>query len=97
MIMITNNIFFCGLLKYYSDPLTMIKCEPFNGKPGSNISGCQPFELQVHSNVLLQMDFHAHLMTTEIIGFLAGEWDKVQKSKLKISSFFIYIEYNKGL
>ena len=65
----------------------MIKCEPFNGKPGSNISGCQPFELQVHSNVLLQMDFHAHLMTTEIIGFLAGEWDKVQKSKLKISFF----------
>ncbi|KAI7876253.1 hypothetical protein K492DRAFT_151908 [Lichtheimia hyalospora FSU 10163] len=58
------------------DPLTMVKCEPFTGKPGSDITGCQPFELQVHSNVLLAMDFHAHLMTTEIIGFLAGEWDK---------------------
>lgn len=54
----------------------MIKCEPFVGKPGSNVNGCQPFEITVESNVLLAMDFHAHLMTTEIIGFLAGKWDK---------------------
>ncbi|KAG0180791.1 hypothetical protein DFQ29_010111 [Apophysomyces sp. BC1021] len=54
----------------------MVKCEPFVGKPGSDTSGSQPFEILVHSNVLLSMDFHAHLMTTEIIGFLAGEWDK---------------------
>lgn len=59
----------------------MIKCEPFTGEPGSNISGCQPFALQVHSNVLLAMDFHAHLMSTEIIGFLAGSWDKTEKRK----------------
>ncbi|KAI8097524.1 uncharacterized protein BX664DRAFT_258065 [Halteromyces radiatus] len=61
------------------DPLTMVKCEPFIGKPGSNIQGSQPFEMSVHSNVLLTMDFHAHLMTTEIIGFLAGEWDKTTR------------------
>ncbi|KAI9268037.1 hypothetical protein BDA99DRAFT_354059 [Phascolomyces articulosus] len=77
------------------DPLTMIKCEPFNGKPGSNIPGCQPFELQVHSNVLLAMDFHAHLMTTEIIGFLAGEWDKVQK-KMCIKEAFPCRSINTG-
>ncbi|KAI9496157.1 hypothetical protein BDB00DRAFT_869791 [Zychaea mexicana] len=77
------------------DPLTMIKCEPFNGKPGSNMSGCQPFELQVHSNVLLEMDFHAHLMTTEIIGFLAGEWDKVQK-KMCIKEAFPCRSLNTG-
>ncbi|KAG2222327.1 hypothetical protein INT45_001590 [Circinella minor] len=77
------------------DPLTMIKCEPFNGKPGSNILGCQPFELQVHSNVLLQMDFHAHLMTTEIIGFLAGEWDKVKK-KMCIKEAFPCRSLNTG-
>ncbi|KAI9277546.1 hypothetical protein BY458DRAFT_471908 [Sporodiniella umbellata] len=58
------------------DPLTMVKCEPFMGKPGSNIAGSQPFEIKVNSNVLLAMDFHSHLMTTEIIGFLAGEWDR---------------------
>ncbi|OAD76659.1 Homeodomain-like DNA binding domain-containing transcription factor [Phycomyces blakesleeanus NRRL 1555(-)] len=61
------------------DPLTMVKCEPYNGKPGSNGYGAQPFEISVHSNVLLSMDFHAHLMTTEIIGFLAGEWDSARK------------------
>ncbi|CAO3600185.1 unnamed protein product [Absidia cylindrospora] len=62
-----------------SDPLTMVKCEPFDGKPGSNSPGAQPFEMTVHSNVLLTMDFHSHLMSTEIIGFLAGEWDKTTK------------------
>ncbi|KAI7903590.1 uncharacterized protein BX663DRAFT_507009 [Cokeromyces recurvatus] len=64
-----------GIFNKNDDPLTMIKCEPFIGKPGSNISGSQPFEITVESNVLLAMDFHAHLMTTEIIGFLAGDWD----------------------
>lgn len=54
----------------------MVKYEPFIGKPGSNTAGSQPFELSLNSNVLLTMDFHAHLMTVEIIGFLAGEWDK---------------------
>ncbi|KAG0365678.1 hypothetical protein BC939DRAFT_528884 [Gamsiella multidivaricata] len=57
------------------DPLTMVKCEPFCGQPNSGVLGCQPFGIKVQSNVLLGMDFHAHLMTSEIIGFLAGEWD----------------------
>ncbi|CEG66700.1 hypothetical protein RMATCC62417_03233 [Rhizopus microsporus] len=65
-----------GQITKDEDPLTMIKCEPFIGKPGSNTAGCQPFHITVQSNVLLAMDFHAHLMTTEIIGFLAGDWDK---------------------
>ncbi|KAF9431367.1 hypothetical protein BGZ76_000406 [Entomortierella beljakovae] len=58
------------------DPLTMVKCEPFCGQPKSGVQGCQPFGIKVQSNVLLGMDFHAHLMTAEIIGFLAGEWNK---------------------
>ncbi|KAJ2963594.1 hypothetical protein NQZ79_g1454 [Umbelopsis isabellina] len=62
-----------------TDPLTMIKCEPFCGKPASGVAGCQPFEMKMQSNVLVAMDFHAHLMTTEIIGFLAGKWDKEKK------------------
>ncbi|KAF9200915.1 hypothetical protein BGZ59_003017, partial [Podila verticillata] len=61
------------------DPLTMVKCEPFCGQPNSGVAGCQPFGIKVQSNVLLGMDFHAHLMTTEIIGFLAGSWDKSTK------------------
>ncbi|KAF8982766.1 hypothetical protein BGZ46_000681 [Entomortierella lignicola] len=61
------------------DPLTMVKCEPFCGQPNSGVLGCQPFGIKVQSNVLLGMDFHAHLMTTEIIGFLAGEWNKTTR------------------
>lgn len=53
----------------------MVKCEPFCGQPNSGVVGCQPFGIKVQSNVLLGMDFHAHLMTAEIIGFLAGEWN----------------------
>ncbi|KAL1916681.1 uncharacterized protein VTP21DRAFT_5385 [Calcarisporiella thermophila] len=71
----------------YSDPLTMIKCEPFSGPPESGIAGCQPFSIVVHTNVVLAMDFHAHLMTTEIIGFLAGEWDS-QEQKIKVKAAF---------
>lgn len=61
------------------DPLTMVKCEPFCGQPNSGVLGCQPFGIKVQSNVLLGMDFHAHLMTTEVIGFLAGEWNASTK------------------
>lgn len=71
---------------YTSDPLTMIKCEPFCGKPASGVAGCQPFEMKMQSNVLVAMDFHAHLMTTEIIGFLAGKWDKEKKRKSELKS-----------
>ncbi|ORZ21422.1 hypothetical protein BCR42DRAFT_448268 [Absidia repens] len=70
-----------------TDGLTMVKCEPFNGKPGSDTLGAQPFKMTVHSNVLLTMDFHAHLMTTEIIGFLAGEWDRKTKRLLVKEAF----------
>ncbi|CAO3703210.1 unnamed protein product [Rhizopus stolonifer] len=65
-----------GQITKDEDPLTMVKCEPFIGKPGSSTAGSQPFEIKANSNVLVAMDFHSHLMTTEIIGFLAGEWDK---------------------
>ncbi|KAI9313835.1 hypothetical protein BX666DRAFT_1863795 [Dichotomocladium elegans] len=77
------------------DPLTMVKCEPFTGKPGSEVNGSQPFEMEVHSNVMLAMDFHAHLMTTEIIGFLAGEWDK-DKKKMCIKEAFPCRSLNTG-
>ncbi|CAO3564445.1 unnamed protein product [Mortierella alpina] len=62
------------------DPLTMVKCEPFCGQPNSGVVGCQPFGIKVQSNVLLGMDFHAHLMTTEIIGFLAGDWNPTTRT-----------------
>jgi hypothetical protein len=65
----------------------MIKCDPFFGAPNSNVAGCQPFSMVVESNVLVAMDFHAHLMNTEIIGFLAGHWIPEEKSKFSTILF----------
>ncbi|KAI8978096.1 hypothetical protein BDB01DRAFT_800799 [Pilobolus umbonatus] len=83
------------LMKENSDPLTMIKCDSFTGEPGSDIVGSQPFKLEVDSNVLLSMDFHAHLMTTEIIGFLCGEWDGETKN-MKVRGVYPCRSLNTG-
>jgi protein MYSM1 len=53
----------------------MIPCERYQGTPGSNIPGSQPFQIKVHQAALLVLDLHAHLMATEVIGFLAGSWN----------------------
>ncbi|KAJ1981039.1 hypothetical protein H4R35_000882 [Dimargaris xerosporica] len=58
-----------------TDPLSLVKCSAFTGTPNSDTTGCQPFDMQVCSNAFLGMDFHAHLMQSEIIGFLAGKWN----------------------
>ncbi|KAJ1653376.1 hypothetical protein IWQ61_006490 [Dispira simplex] len=58
-----------------TDPLSLVKCTRFSGTPASDQPGSQPFAMQVCSNAFLGMDFHAHLMESEIIGFLAGRWN----------------------
>jgi hypothetical protein len=65
----------------------MVKCEEFTGRPGSGAPDAQPFSLIVDPTALVGMDFHAHLMHTEIIGFLAGSWDPVKKGKLNFIMF----------
>ncbi|KAJ2800660.1 hypothetical protein H4R20_003977 [Coemansia guatemalensis] len=59
----------------YNDPHQMVRCTPFAAPPLSNIVGSQPFKLVVHTNAQLAMDFHAHLMLSEVIGLLGGSWD----------------------
>ncbi|KAJ2722386.1 hypothetical protein GGI07_003348 [Coemansia sp. Benny D115] len=59
----------------YDDPHQMVRCTPFQGQPLSGAAGCQPFRLVVHTNAQVQMDFHAHLMLSEVIGLLGGHWD----------------------
>ncbi len=39
----------------------------------------QPFTVYVKASVMLLIDFHAHLLNTEVIGFLAGTWDAHNK------------------
>nr|KAJ3422124.1 hypothetical protein HK105_001072 [Polyrhizophydium stewartii] len=69
----------------HSDGHVMIPCERYTGKPGSGEAGSQPFRISVHRRVLAVMDIHAHLMATEVIGFLAGKWDP-KSNRLEITS-----------
>ncbi|KAJ3323121.1 hypothetical protein HDV06_002133 [Boothiomyces sp. JEL0866] len=56
------------------DKHVMIPCERYIGEPGSGMVGAQPFKIKMHKSALIMMDLHAHLMSTEVIGFLAGKW-----------------------
>uniref|UniRef100_A0A8C2FJG6 MPN domain-containing protein n=1 Tax=Cyprinus carpio TaxID=7962 RepID=A0A8C2FJG6_CYPCA len=52
------------------DPHTLVELSAF-----SAINRFQPFNVAVSSNVLLLMDFHCHLTTSEVVGYLGGRWD----------------------
>ena len=63
-----------------SDSLNMLTCGSFvDGEPGSGLPGSQPFSVTVEPAVLAVLDFHAHLLSSEIIGFLGGEWDSARR------------------
>jgi len=58
----------------------MLKCDPFGLEPpGSGLPGAQPFRVTVDPLVLAVVDFHSHLLSSEIIGFLGGHWDAEQR------------------
>lgn len=52
------------------NPNTMVKCIPF-----SAVDRIQPFNVTVSTNALLLVDFHSHLVSGEVAGYLAGSWD----------------------
>lgn len=52
------------------DPHTLVELSAF-----SAINRFQPFNVAVSSNVLLLMDFHCHMTTSEVVGYLGGRWD----------------------
>ncbi|EDQ88779.1 uncharacterized protein MONBRDRAFT_26083 [Monosiga brevicollis MX1] len=52
------------------NPYTLIECNRFD----ENVHVC-PFRVQVDGGALLLMEFHSHMATTEIIGFLGGTYD----------------------
>ncbi|EFA03246.1 MPN domain-containing protein CG4751 isoform X1 [Tribolium castaneum] len=64
------------------DANTLIECVPF-----SNIGKIQPFLVSLSTNAALLMDFHCHLMKSEVCGYLAGHWD-VNNHNLQITSAF---------
>lgn len=52
------------------DPTVMIRCTPF-----AAIERIQPFTINVSTNALLLIDFHCHLTSGEVTGYLCGSWD----------------------
>ncbi|XP_071791843.1 MPN domain-containing protein-like [Asterias amurensis] len=53
-----------------TSPNTLVECLPF-----SSVGRMQPFTVSATTNCLLVMDFHCHLTTSEVVGYLAGKWD----------------------
>lgn len=49
--------------------------------PFSNLGKIQPFLVSMSTNAVLVMDFHCHLTTSEVSGYLAGQWDVNGHSK----------------
>ena len=60
----------------------MIPCGRYQGTPGSGDPLSQPFHINIHKRVLAMLDLHSHLLTTEVIGFLAGTWHSKSKCYL---------------
>lgn len=52
------------------NPNAMVKCIPF-----SALDRIQPFTVSISTNALLIIDFHCHLTTGEVVGYLGGSWD----------------------
>ncbi|XP_069107472.1 MPN domain-containing protein-like [Argopecten irradians] len=53
------------------DPNTLVECEAF-----SNLDKVQPFTVSMTTNASLLMDFHSHLTSSEVVGYLGGKWDQ---------------------
>lgn len=52
------------------DMSVLVKCVPFNA-----LDRIQPFTMTMSTNALLLIDFHCHLTSGEVTGYLGGTWD----------------------
>lgn len=52
------------------DMSVLVKCVPF-----SALDRIQPFTMTMSTNALLLIDFHCHLTSGEVTGYLGGTWD----------------------
>ncbi|KAI1291908.1 MPN domain-containing protein [Halotydeus destructor] len=60
----------------------MVKCEPF-----SVLERLQPFNITLSTNALLLIDFHCHLTSGEVVGYLGGTWDFATHNLAILQSF----------
>mmetsp|Transcript_8352 Transcript_8352/g.23944 ORF Transcript_8352/g.23944 Transcript_8352/m.23944 type:complete len:630 (-) Transcript_8352:168-2057(-) len=69
------------------DDHQMVPCEPFKGEPGQGTKDCQPFAIEIAPSAQLLMDLHAHLDTSEIIGLLAGHYNKTTRKMHVVQAY----------
>lgn len=65
-----------------SDPHTLVELVNF-----SATGKMQPFSVDISTNCLLLMDYHCHLTTSEVVGYLAGQFDP-QTHHMKVVQAF---------
>ncbi|XP_046404491.1 MPN domain-containing protein-like isoform X2 [Ischnura elegans] len=79
-VVMKHNILGCRAVNH--DANTLVESTPF-----SSMGKIQPFLVSMSSNSLLVMDFHCHLTTSEVVGYLGGHWD-VNAHNLAITQAF---------
>ncbi|XP_019854291.1 PREDICTED: MPN domain-containing protein-like [Amphimedon queenslandica] len=65
-----------------SETSELVQCASFK-----TLGEVQPFQVVVSSNVLLLMDYHSHLCWSEVLGYLGGLYDPVQKAIQVVQAF----------
>lgn len=58
-----------------NEPLRLSSNQLVRTESFSSIDRIQPFTLTISTHALLLIDFHCHLTSTEVVGYLAGTWD----------------------
>ncbi|XP_061183924.1 MPN domain-containing protein-like [Saccostrea echinata] len=64
------------------DPHTLVECESFK-----ELDKIQPFTVSIASNALLLMDFHCHLTSSEVVGYLGGKWNQNTQHLTIVNAF----------
>ncbi|XP_064646513.1 MPN domain-containing protein-like isoform X2 [Lineus longissimus] len=64
------------------DTQTLVQCARFQ-----DFGKLQPFTISFQTNSLLLMDYHCHLTTSEVVGYLAGKWDQNSQHLTIVQSF----------
>ncbi|CAO3600425.1 unnamed protein product [Absidia cylindrospora] len=67
-----------------NDPYQLIPLETYTE------DYCAPFQVNVESGALVIMDFHAHLVLTEIIGLLGGTFETNEDGEKKLTVKCVY-------
>ncbi|XP_072032811.1 MPN domain-containing protein-like [Amphiura filiformis] len=64
------------------DHSKLVECLSFSSQ-----GRIQPFTVSITTNCLLVVDFHCHLTTSEVVGYLAGKWDSSTQHMSVLQAF----------